>query len=526
MANASLQIGNGNWAIKEDNLLSYSKAGTRFLPIPITMTRATLGTRVNPSGLIENVELLGDELVTNGDFATDSDWSKGSNWTISGGSATSDGVNATSNLSQVITSFSGKTFLVEGNASNVSQGFAYVSLGGSDLQIVVNSSGAFKHYVTISSGNSTLFISGRNNFIGSIDNVSVKEVTRDGLARVDYTDGTGSLLVEPQRTNLIPYSEDFSNADWGNARIESPYIADIVSPDGTLNAYTLEISSGETNGGGIYKTGISVSGSNSFSIFAKKKTANYLVIADTGTTSYAVYFDLENGVVGTTYNATGDIQDFGNGWYRCTMKYTLTSSGNAKFIYLSNIDGATSGGVVGGDSIYVFGAQLEEGSYPTSYIKTSGSSVTRNQDEYTKTGISDKINSEEGVLYFKGTLPVADSEAKEINIAAGGIANAVRLQFRGNGNVRFYVYTNNTSSLLISVNSIDYSSILKVAVAYKSGESKIYINGVQEGVTSTATFTFASDLSELNFRNFYGNVNQLQVFKTALSDSELATLTT
>ncbi len=115
-------------------------------------------------------------LVTNGTFDTDTDWSKGSNWTISGGSATSDGVNATSNLSQVITSFSGKTFLVEGNASNVSQGFAYVSLGGSDLQIVVNSSGAFKHYVTISSGNSTLFISGRNNFIGSIDNVSVQLV--------------------------------------------------------------------------------------------------------------------------------------------------------------------------------------------------------------------------------------------------------------------------------------------------------------------------------------------------------------
>jgi hypothetical protein len=115
-------------------------------------------------------------IVQNSDFATDTDWTKGSNWTISGGSATSDGTDATSNLSQTISSFNGKSFLVEGNASNVTQGYVYVSLGGSDLQIVVNSNGAFKHYVNISSGNSIFYISARNNFIGSIDNVTVEEV--------------------------------------------------------------------------------------------------------------------------------------------------------------------------------------------------------------------------------------------------------------------------------------------------------------------------------------------------------------
>ena len=61
MANPSLQIGNSKWAIKEDNELGYSTAGTRFIPIPITMTRASAGTRVNPQGLVETVELLGSE---------------------------------------------------------------------------------------------------------------------------------------------------------------------------------------------------------------------------------------------------------------------------------------------------------------------------------------------------------------------------------------------------------------------------------------------------------------------------------
>ena len=68
MANPSLQIGNDNWAIKEDNLLGYSTAGTRFVPQPITMTRASAGTRVNSSGLVETVELLGSEEITNEDF--------------------------------------------------------------------------------------------------------------------------------------------------------------------------------------------------------------------------------------------------------------------------------------------------------------------------------------------------------------------------------------------------------------------------------------------------------------------------
>ena len=158
----------------------------------------TLTTAVNGLGsdLVANgnYDELSSELVTNGDFATDSDWTKGTGWTISGGKASYEGTDVISNLFQSITSFNGKTFLVEGSASNVTQGFVYVSLGGSDLQIVVNSSGSFKHYVAISSGNSNLFISARNNFIGSIDNVSVKQVDPDD----DWTKGTGWTIQDDQ----------------------------------------------------------------------------------------------------------------------------------------------------------------------------------------------------------------------------------------------------------------------------------------------------------------------------------------
>ena len=81
MEKPSLEIGNSNWAIKEGELLGYNRVGNDYLPIPITMTRASLGTRVNPESLVEDVELLGSEEVTNGDFATNLDsWSTSSWW--------------------------------------------------------------------------------------------------------------------------------------------------------------------------------------------------------------------------------------------------------------------------------------------------------------------------------------------------------------------------------------------------------------------------------------------------------------
>jgi hypothetical protein len=494
------------------------------------MTRATLGTRVNPSGLIENVELLGDELVTNGDFATDSDWSKGSNWTISGGSATSDGVNATSNLSQVITSFSGKTFLVEGNASNVSQGFAYVSLGGSDLQIVVNSSGAFKHYVTISSGNSTLFISGRNNFIGSIDNVSVKEVTRDGLARVDYTDGTGSLLVEPQRTNLITYSEDFSQSYWTKTgtTVESGF----VSPNGTENSYKLKEDT--STGLHLVKPPNSSFASNIYtlSVFAKYN-GRVLQIASTSTGGHYANFDLLNGVIGNIGGSTANVTmtEISNGWYRCSM--TTTSNMNTAII--NTVQSATSvyqesytGD--GTSGIYIFGAQVENGSYPTSYIKTTGSTVTRNKDEYTKTGISDKINSDEGVLFVEMAALANDGNTRYLSLNDGTSSNRVTiLYYSGNNNIRTIISSGGSNYVDKNTGVTSALDFHKIAVKWKENDFALWVDGAERktdtsGLAPTGLNTLSFD--QLGFDNLFGKVRQLQVFKTALSDSELETLTT
>jgi hypothetical protein len=520
MANPSLQIGNSNWAIKEDNLLGYSTAGTRFVPQPITMTRASAGTRVNSSGLVETVELLGSELVTNGSFTTDTDWTKGSNWTISGGSATSDGTDATSNLYQTVVDFTNKTFLVEGFASNVTQGFVYVSLGGSDLQIVVNSNGSFKHYVTISTANSTLFISARNNFIGSIDNISVKEVTKNNLARVDYDGTASSLLVEPERTNLIQYSEDFSQ--WTDTGVQVN-INSTISPSGTQNASTITGSTASSRHNVVVST-ISGSVSASFSVFAKAKELRYLQIASANSTNQYANFDLLSGTIGTIGGGFSNvkIESLDNDWY----KISLVSNSQYNSIYLSLASSLTASWLEtysmanNSDSLYLWGGQVEEASYATSYIPTDGSTVTRVQDQYSKTGISNLINSEEGVLFVEmafsdaGRLAILNSDASDDQVVLG-FSGTVFCRIRENG-------ANVVTQFVSSANQLN--TYYKIAVKYKSGSSAIWVDGNETVVAGTFTL---NDLSKILFisegSRTYGKVKQLQIYKT--TDIDLAALT-
>ena len=358
------------------------------------------------------------------------------------------------------------------------------------------------------------------------------ETVATGVPRLEYplvngaVNGCPSLLLEPQSTNLALYSEDFSNSYWTTSRIETPYISDVLSPEGALNAYTLEISSGETNGGGVFKTGLSISGDNSFSVFAKKKTSKYLALGDGNLTSNGVWFDLENGTIGTQYNAIGEIEEFGNGWYKCTMKYTLTSS-NAKFIYQSNTNGATSLGVVGGDSVYIFGAQLEQNSYPTSYIPTSGSAVTRVADACTNGGNDQVINNIEGTIFIN--CDFINNNGVQVLCSPNDNAFNKRIEIWANSGL-VTGFIGGSSNITIGSSAL-VNGNHKIALAYKSGNSSFYIDGVLIGSKSDS-FTISA-LTQLTLGYFNGNqymseskTKDVRVYNTALTDAELITLTT
>ena len=502
MANPSLQIGNDNWAIKEDNLLGYSTAGTRFVPQPITMTRATASTRVNPSGLVEDVALLGSELVTNGDFATDSDWTKGTGATISNNLLNFDNVNndETRQLNLFPTPSLG-TYEVSFDISNYVGGHIDLYLGGYQrFDFNANSNGTWKQTCVISnpSSNNIFYFIG-DNFTGSIDNVSVKEATIDNLPRVDYTDGTSSLLVEPQRTNLITYSEDFSS--W-NKLAAVVTTNQTTSPSGTLTAD--KITYDGTTYGRVEQT-VAVTNGNtySWSVYLKNNDLS----------------DVTQVWLGFSQAGQGEFVTITNEWQRYETVQVANGSNEYPRVQFT-----------GTGSLYAWGAQLEEGSYPTSYIPTSGSTVTRNQDIFTRDGIGSLINSTEGVLFVEMAALSESGNYRELGLSDGTTSNRVLISYKSTDNViRGSFQGSGGTNLEYTVASSE--DFHKIAVKWKVNDFALWVDGV-ERATDTSGSSFPADtLNSLNFNSgaggdiFYGKVKQLQVYKTALTDTQLAALT-
>jgi len=530
MANPSLQIGNSNWAIKKDNLLGYSTAGTRFLPIPITMTRASAGTRVNSSGLVETVELLGSEEITNGDFATDSDWSKETGWSIADNKAiVTNAPNLYQRLTQSSLSFTlNLIYKISVTCSEYSAGFIYLRKPRgveSDTNLRIDSIGTFVFYVqALTDLDAFALAIGAVGTDLKIDNVSVKESTRNDLARVDYTGSTSSLLAEPQRTNLVTYSEDFSNAFWnlGNSSLASGF----TSPDGTTNSYKL-IEDTSTGSHSVYSDNVTVTvgSSYTYSLYVKKGERSNIRLDGGYRLSLDATFNLNTLVV----TGNGTIETLSNGWYRLTATGVgeISTGATNVYTYLLDDSGTQSYTGNGNSGLYIWGGQLEAGSYATSYIPTSGEAggVTRVQDQYSKTGISDKINSTEGTLFVEMAALANDGTYRYVLLSDGATANMIQIRYSDvSNNIQALVYSSSVLQAFTSYTPTDTTSFHKMAFKYKENDFALWVDGTEVGTATSGIPPI--NLSSLDFQSYFGKVKQLQVFKTALTDSELATLTT
>jgi len=532
MANPSLQIGNDNWAIKEDNLLGYSTAGTRFVPQPITMTRASAGTRVNPSGLVETVELLGSEEVTDGNFPTpNTEWSSFGLATISENivNFVDAGSNTYSGITQDINSFSAKQYKIEITVTNWISGNIQATFSSNNASFNITGNGTYSVYLTpVSNGDDIGLVrdySSGADFSYSITNVSVKEATKNDLARVDYTDGTSSLLAEPERRNLVTYSEVISNLSLLTGGAGTYTITDNYtdSPEGVQNASRVQMSIVDTNDGANYSL-IALNSSmtngvtREISFYAKSLTGlNQEVL---------VYWSTAKQIVTLT-----------NDWQRFEISGTSNQSGAV----LIGARGGATQYYAGGDAnldFALWGLQVEDdgsgggSSYATSYIPTSGGTVTRNQDIFSRDGIGSLINSEQGVLFVEIAALADDLTGRYITISDGGTNNMIRFYYNTNSNgltARYYV--GNTTQCNFAHTLSNATTFNKIAFKWKVNDFSLWVNGTEVATETSGAVNVADTFNEIDFRlgggnNFYGKVKQLQVFKTALSDSELATLTT
>ena len=318
---------------------------------------------------IKPVPEYGSELVTNGDFATDSDWIKGTGWTISGGTANCDGTQTGNTLLyQNIGHSSNTLYRLQFTISNYVSGTIDFALDNPFFG-AANSNGTFVFDITPSSvGN--FIVRADENFVGSIDNVSVKEITTSG----DFTFSRGSNLtatrvdsnglIEKGRENLLLQSNQFDTT-W--QLTNAPTLTSGQSGyDGTNDAWKLEATT--TGSSRSIHQIVSSSGVQVFSVYVKAGTTDWIRLNLSGIGNR--YFDIGNGVVGGSGTLDGFITDIGGGWYRCSLLGNGSSS--APYIFLASGNGNLA--VNAGDNIYIQDAQLEIGTISTEYIESGATS--------------------------------------------------------------------------------------------------------------------------------------------------------
>ena len=395
MAN-TLNLGNGNWATKEDSLLAYNSENGNFKPLPFDFTRASSATVVNKAGLIETV--------------------------------------------------------------------------------------------------------------GS------------GEPRIDFSnDAKGALLLEPQRSNILSYSEDFSQSYW--QRYRGSITSNVTtSPDGTLNASRYQ--EDNQNGGHLFrKNGLSITNELSYtgSIFVKKGELTSVTLQSNSSSRWvaSANFDLENG---TITSGTGLIENYGNGWYRCSISgEAVQTTGDAGFEIQTSVGVGRDG-----DGLFMYGAQLEQGSYATSYIPTQGSAVTRvAESNVLATTIS---LDNDFALFWEGSVFEDD------------------IMLYGGGNLGWYMnYTYTLGRIILDESSgrkiqayispsISANVKTKILIRRLNGVHSVFANGIKLtsniSVNSNTNLSLSSMFWSYNSTFLKGlKVNNSQVFKIPLTDSEAIALT-
>lgn len=332
------------------------------------------------------------------------------------------------------------------------------------------------------------------------------------IPRIDYSKGSGAILSELPSTNQIRYSEDFSNALWLTTGVT------LTSSTGTNprgNSATIYAIQGNPVTGGLEANMASSASSYGVGVscWVRKKDG-------TGTTNVQIGM-YDSGYFFNTVSVGAE-------WQRIT--YTSTGSTTATRFYIRPQN------ILSADTIEVWGAQMEktvgvqEGRV-TSYMPTTSGTATRTLDNYLNGGDSSLIGAQEGVIFIESAV-LADAGSRAVALsAANSAANRVVIFYSSISNtIQGRVQASATTIIPINGTVTDSTDFNKIAFKYKSGDLALWINGT-EVATSTTAFTFNAALSELAFDqgngslHFDGHVKQLVVFKEALSDAELAALT-
>ena len=345
-----------------------------------------------------------------------------------------------------------------------------------------------------------------------INRAGLIELVADNVPRLDYpvggaVNGCPALLVEPSAQNFFWPSDDFANGistpsafglnDFGSGSVSNTSAT--LDPFGTNLADYIQ----ENSASGIQHRALfsarpgMVSGTTyTASVFAKAAQRTRFRLYNNAGGGGDVSFDLSNGTItaqsGIPAGASPRIENYGNGWFRCSLPYTPSVS--ALFNVIGGLLDASGNAVYNGtgtQGLYIFGLQIEVGSVPTSYIPTTTAVVTRSGEIITDTTASALIGQSEGTLYAEVDVRNLGISRSFMNVQDTSYAtNAVRIESQGN-NWRIQIRAASATILDQTIASPAFTTgIYKVAFAYSAAA-----NGVAFAVNGTIIYTNASALT-------------------------------
>jgi len=534
-----INLGDKKWGVKDSGLLAYKQVGSKFFNKDFDFTRSSDATYIDKNGVLQTAQLY--NLI---DYSQDfTQWTKIGTPTLTNNYGISPfGVQNSTRIQAV----SGNRIYLSIGGSSSTYTYSIYAKGSGTLRIRENSG---TYFLDISP--TSEWVRYDYSFTASFTNIQIEFTAtsdveiygaqlvegtepldyqytngRVGIPRIDFSDGVGSLLLEPQRSNLLLQSNSFDTT-WSNTYTTEEGGYDGIY--GSSNAWKL--SETTTNSVHILVQNTSSVSNYTFSIYIKKGTKDKVLLFD-GTNNLGVKFNLETQSFNSFYGASinYNIEILPDGWARYSISSSNTSSSFRIYMLDDNYNLAFEGNIL--NNIYIQHAQVESGSYPTSIIETTTSQVTRTADVANNCGTEQDFNSEEGVLYLEIAALADDLSTRYISLSDESAANEIYIRYDSVSNRIVATVTvggvANASFITTNYDIIDFN---KIAVKYKENDFALWVNGVQIGTdTSGSIFSF-NTLNTLKFIRgndtlpFYGKVRSVKYFPTALTDEELEALT-
>jgi hypothetical protein len=540
----------------------------------VTFTRASSGTFVGSDGVIQTATT---NLLLRSEEFDNASWTKGASTTVTAnyavgpfGGLTADRVEMPNTIgtvvSQSVTTVSGLGYVFSVYARATSGSSPLIIQLGTAIESVTLSETWQRYSVSFTATGSSLTaqIDNGNNVIDVVvwgaqleQSSTVGEYipttsTINSAPRFDHNPTTGEslgLLVEEARTNLLVQSEDFSTtwtADTGNPTL-STNVA--TSPNGTTTADKLI--EGTASGGQNLAQAVSIStaGQYTFSVYAKAAERFKFLLRESTSTGAAALYSLTTSSVlalggGGTPAPTASIQPLANGWFRCTLTMNQASTGNRTFrVYVVDDAETTLAGSIanrtgdGTSGLFIWGAQLEAGAFPTSYIPSTTATVTRSADVASISGsnFSAWYRQDEGTVFGEALIANAAASGAQIRRIAdlndGTANNRISFGHSAAQNTLRVLYRESSTDLN-GTNGQTTSNVFplaKVAIAIKASDYAYSANGLTPVTSSGANIpvvdrlTIGGGSGTSNEAN--GTIRRLTYWPTRLSNSTLQAVT-